>query len=683
MAHGVFVAVASVAVVPVLAFSALSLLPWVWGLVAAVVLNVVGVFLYRNEAKLPGWLSRLLALAADKWPPISAWARVEDVRVANAALVNEFDLTLREYRLGRLSPKFSKDLSDRGRPLTIREIARRVKEARLTGTFSLEALELLHRERSGYPTLSLWQSRKEAVAAELAPILHRSERMPDPGPAYRFTPEDVHELLRGLHDFDVDFVAAELRLLGDLSQRLQRYARFFRDQGLTEEEPPLPPLAKAVRDHDGLELPAGPQTLDRLERTETALRLLDLVDGSMQDDALRAVHRGIFFAERDFGAELLKEQCTVVSRWDKTEADPVEILHAYLWKKDRRGAAGAPVTLAELDGRWSRWNARARKSLDSGEGGFHEFDEELNALRNRLDAGHWPIRRVDLRGKATFPPPVQLAVPKHDEVIPKREEGLRHDEVPPGHDEVRDLDAYLITFDERTGPVAELVDGLKTKRPRGRQTYRFGPYTRNTRLGLLPPKVPFHEFVEQFFADLDRVLREYPDPPYTKPAGALRVVEGRQRNIELRHDKPCEDEHGNKTEVDFDITKDPEEGWLGEIQRIDSQRVLVTYFPPSDLPEAMEVSFEYESRCGATKQERSVELFVEPRGRKQPLDQIEVTVNRIDLGHCRELWFGDEALGARVRPPSIDDVWDAIEGQLGPDETPLVRDLFDRIAGGR
>jgi hypothetical protein len=674
LAHGAFVAVAFVAGVPVVAFSVSFLLPWLSGLALFVVLNVVGMFLYKHESRLPGKLSRLLALLADKFPPISAWARVEDVRMANAALVNDFNLTLREYKLGHLTREDQEDLADRGRPLSVREIARRTKD-RVSGNLSPEALELLQRERSKSPTLNLWQSHKETVVEELAPILHRSERMPDPGPGYRFTREDVSELLRGLREFDVDFVAEELRILGDLGQRLRRYARFVRDQGLTEEEPELQ-VAKAVCEHAGLGLPADRPTLFRLERAETALRLLDLVDRFVKEDALRAVHHGIFLAERDAGGDLLKEQCAVVFRWGK-EPDPVEILHAYLWKKDRRGVAG--VTLVELDRDWRRWSNRARSLLGDG-----DFGGELNVIRDRLDAGRWPIRRVDLRGRPTFPLPAQVTVPTHPivhDLLPRREE------VPPRHDEVRDLDAYLITFDERTGPVADLVDSLKEKRPRGRQTYRFGPYTRNTRLGLLPPNVPFHEFVEQFFADLDGVLREYaPDPPYPKPAGALRVVEGGKRKIELRHDEPCEDADGKKMKVDFDITKHPGagEGWLSGKTRIDSQRASVTYVPPpGPLAEAMVVSFEYESRCGrTTRKQPPVTLFVEPRGRQQPLDRIEVTVNRIDLEHCRELWFGDDALGPSIRPPSIYDVWNAIEGQLGPDETPLVKDVFDRIAGG-
>src|SRR5205085_2867335 len=130
---------------------------------------------------------------------------------------------------------------------------------------------------------------------------------------------------------------------------------------------------------------------------------------------------------------------------------------------------------------WRRWSADAELSLD-GDGG--ELRKELNLLRERLNAGQWPIRRVDLQGKPTFPPPVQVTLYGHEEIRSR-------------HEEVRDLDAYLITFDERTGPVAELVDRLK-KRSGGTQTYRFGPYTRNTRLGLLPPDLPFHEFVERF-----------------------------------------------------------------------------------------------------------------------------------------------------------------------------------------
>jgi hypothetical protein len=166
--------------------------------------------------------------------------------------------------------------------------------------------------------------------------------------------------------------------------------------------------------------------------------------------------------------------------------------------------------------------------------------------------------------------------------------------------------------------------------------------------------------------------------PTVEPRGPVaRVVVGQPRNIQLRHDRSC------PGGVAFRITRAPGQGRLGPIQPMDPERALVTYFPASGLTHGQRIDFEYASRCGTGEEKpHEVELLVEPRGQEQPLDRIEVTVNRIDLAHCRELWFGDSALGPVLRPPSIYDVWKAIKPQLEPDEGPKVKEVFDRIAGG-
>jgi hypothetical protein len=719
--------------------------PLCWSGLGLPMLYAAGPALYHFESKYPGsWLSEALAVLGERYPPILWWVRYKEAGAANEALVKDFNLTLREYRLDQLSEKGSGELVARGRKVSIAHVAKYASK-HVRGAPSRDALELLHRERSGWPTRSLWLTKKESVLAEIAPILHRSRRIPDPDAVYPYTKNDVRELLGELREFDVDVVAQELRILRDLNKRLESYADFLDQQGLSTQPPKPAGLPTAIRNEAGL--PSGPSTLSKLESPVAMLRLMDRVNGFKEGDAFGAVHRGIFLAEYDVRAGPLKEHCWLVSHWDKRATpDPVLILHAYLWEKDRRGVKEAPVTLAELDKQWSAWSAHAERSLKEAR---KDLRNELKSLGTQIDAGDWPVRRVDFDGNVIFSTDVQPALSRHDEV--------------------RDLDAYLIAFDERSGPVAKLIDSLKTQQPRGSNTYRFGPYTRFTRLGLLPPNMPFHEFIDRLFADLDSALRRYaPGPPLDIPAnGVLRVPASHPSNIRLRHDGTC------RGEVDFEITRNPDEGWLGEPWKSDSEPVLVTYFPPPGLlarrkwaefeyasrcgrakethlvellveptesvprvsagqqynirlrhdghcrgdvdfeittppglgrlgeksridpqhalvtyfaPPALDrarkVDFEYESRCGTTTKTHRVELLVEPKGQEQRLDRIEVTVNRVDLAHCRELWFGDQALGPVLRPPSIYDVWKAIEGHLGADESPKVKEAFERIAGG-
>ena len=613
------------------AFAWLLQSPYGWA--APLPLLVVGWLLFRFERALPDWASLVVAFLADNVPLMSLFSKREEVKAANTDLATDFGLTLDEYRLPALTSEQIKKLVGDTRVLTIRRLLERVKKSP-PGGLCTDALELLHAERSGLVTLNLWESRKKDLVGELAPVVLGSDRLRGVDRVYPFTEDDVREVLAHLRDFDVNFVAQELRILGELGRFLERYWHFI--------EQPLPMgegLAAAFRDHVGL--PADGSTLFRIESPASTMTLMDAFDWAAP--ALCAVHRGIFLAEREVGVAPLRDRaCWDVARWDDDASDPTKVLHAYLWEKGRRGLGGRPITPRELDRHWEQWAAGAKGALAANP---TAYADQLDDLRVELRAGNWPRRHVPDR---RTPPP---APPPDD------------------HDEVRDLDAYLITFDERSGPVAELVDSVKAL-THGTETYRFGPYTRNTRLGLVPPHMPFHEFVELFFEDLDHVLRDYLPTLTNAPPGWRDVEEGTPRAIRLKHDHRC------SGPVTFEITRWPEHGVLVQPYGPDDPRA--TYYPKSAKADD---GFTYESRCSDKEEPHSVPLRVRPRGDK-PLAAVEVTVNRLDLVHCRELWFGDGELGPALRPASILDVWDAIEPQLELDEYPLVKQAFDRIAGG-
>lgn len=635
---------------------------WAWAAVALSILYTAGALLYRWESRLPRWMAQVIQVAATFWPPIKWLKTSDEVYAANKALVNDFNLTLAEYQLKPLEKERGEELAERARLLKVRTLAEAWTEQKAPNTPSgdgtarpgVDALELFCRERSGKVTVNLWQAQKGDLVHELAPLIRHNWRV-SASDQYPFSDADVYTLLDSLRDFDIDLIAKELRAVSQLGGRLRRYAEFLRT-GREESTRVVGDITSLVEEHGG-ESSTNTSALFGIESPAEILKLMEALEGC-DDRALGAVHRGIFLAERDFDVGALKElACAVVAQWPaNSNTDPILVLQAYLWEKDQRD--GEAVTPDELDSNWRKWSDNAKRALESKAAG--SFDVDRNRLAYRLEAGTWPTRR-GAHSDNPYPPPPPITAS--------------------GHEEIRDLDAYLITFDERSGSIAKVVDGLR-QAPDQRSIYRFGPYTRHTRLGIVPRGMPFHEFVERFFADLDDALRNYHPEPNGHPTSnysALRFVAGQPHTIVLKHDHKC------KGPVKFAIAEPPTTGRLGEVEswaERDSRHALVRYFPES-VTKAKRTSFAYTSNCADRQESHTIHLLVESKGQKGQLDQIEVTVNRIDLAHCRELWFGDPALGPVMRSPSIYDVLTMIESELDGDERPSVEAAFERVAGGQ
>lgn len=581
LSHGLFVALVLGLVFLIagaVGLVAALVAPWVWPLIGLPVLYFAGALLYAGQAKmrLPGWLTQSIEVSATIWPPIAWLATSEQVRAANGEVVESFSRTLREYELAPPSEELGEELAQLARPLRVRVLATEwTKERAAAGRSpdeiipSVDALELLHRERRGESTFSLWQAEKEedGFIRELTSVVRRGERLPKPAFRHLFDDADVEALLAALRDFDVELLADELRALNRLGRRLWRYAEFASNDP-EEALGGTAGIAALVKKHGGA-LPTGRSTLFRLGGTTETLGLMEAIE-DCDDPTFGVVHRGIFLAELDADPGALKDRVCAEAlhlQGNHGEPDPIRVLQAYLWKKYRRETPKR-ISCEELDAQWTQWADDAKKKLEGIGAGL--FDKDWLGLARRLEEGVWPIRRD---------PP--------EEVEPKKagsEEVLTEAypvpmaNLAPEHDEVRDLDAYLITFDDRVGPIAEIVDELRSQDP----GYRFGPYTRNTRLGIVPRGMAFHEFVEKLFSDLD---------------GALHSRYGESEDL------------------------------------------------------------------------------------KDKLDKLEVTVNRVDLAHCRELWFGRPNLAKALRAPSIDNVLAEIAPSLDAEELPPVEAAFARIAG--
>lgn len=571
---------------------------WVWAWPSALLpfLYLVAAVLYRYEDRLPSWASRLLDLAADQVFTISWLARMEAVREANAELLDNLDLTLREYGLGVIGDVEKANLARHGKVLRLKPAAERV-----AGLPSVDGeartIALLYRERCGLPTINLWQSHREELVASLPPVLVKSERVPlAPDGGSRTTAADLAVLLASLRDFDIELLAMELRLLTGLRERVHRYVRFLDRHGIeTRLDDPTAPRSGEprvvglhhVESEIGL-LPDGATTLFRLEDPDLALGLLMERDRS-ESDVSRLVHAGVFLTERESSdaVRLIERLC----RRAASEPRLAVMLHAYLWEKEK---VRRSPQLNDLDENWKAWVDDARVELDAG------YEAEVEDLRSELETGSWPT----VKSGASY-----LTV-----------------EVTLEHDEVRDVDLYLITTDGVAGPVSDLVKCLKrtpAANPQlgqlgielevdGRPKYRFDNFTKNTQLGVVPRGMPFHDFYEGFVRDVDILLRNrertLPDVKWLPRLSDMVAIEaGEERTITLW-------ETGTGP-IDFEIVEQPRHGsLLGDpLPCTDGTHAEVTYAAGWGIGGYTCDSFAYAATGpGRPVIERRVHIFLRP-----------------------------------------------------------------------
>jgi hypothetical protein len=98
--------------------------------------------------------------------------------------------------------------------------------------------------------------------------------------------------------------------------------------------------------------------------------------------------------------------------------------------------------------------------------------------------------------------------------------------------------AYVITFDQRYGPVADLIDSLAEK-------YGFRHYTRYSRLGELRPGESFEELYDRLSADLEQVLQ---------PVLVQAVKEARSEHLQPSGPGSEEGEQRHDSWEDIEIT---------------------------------------------------------------------------------------------------------------------------------
>ncbi len=599
---------------------------WAWPSVLLPLAYLVAAVLYRYEERLPGWASRLLDLVADRIFTISWLARMEAVCDANTELLDNLDLTVQEYGIGAIDASDKEKLARRGKVLRLKHAAEHVADL-TTVDVDARTIDLLYRERCSLPTINLWQSHRRELVAHLPSVLVKSERVPlAPDGGARTTQADLDVLLASLRDFDVELLAAELRLLTGLRERVYRYVRFLERSGVATRlhDPGAPrpgePLVAGLRHVEsevGL-LPDGPTTLFRLENPDLALGLLMERDRS-ESDVSRLVHAGVFLTERESSdaAPLVERLC----RRATSEPGVAPMLHAYLWEKEK---VRRSPRLLDLDENWKAWVDDAKVELDA------DYDSEIEDLRSELETGSWPAVKS---GSSYMTVEVMLE-----------------------HEEVRDVDLYLITTDAAVGPVSDLVKCLRETpassphldemgidlEHNGRPKYRFDNFTKNTQLGVVPRGMPFHDFYEGFVRDMDILLRNrertLPTVKWLPRLSDMVAVEAaEERTITLWETGPGP--------IEFEIVEDekPRHGTLGDPKLCpDGTHAEVSYIASPDITGYTCDSFDYTAR-GPDRQEikRRVHLFLRrPLANERPGGVISV-----QYGKPRMLTLRDRHVG--------------------------------------
>lgn len=640
-----------------------------WTLASLPAIYLLASVLYRYEDRLPGWLYRLLDIASEHIVTISWLKKKRDVFRDSILLVEDLETTLAEYGLtarpakrpGVVPDGLRNKVTGSGRVPTVRWISKQVAP-QVDPSIDRRVLELLHDERSGLPTLTAWPSVRRDHLDDVVRVLPSSDRLPPPTPSYRYvTAGEIRALVASLRDFDVGLLARELTSLSNLAGRAARMVDFYRRSKIAVESVPKSLAAEAGRING---LPTSEATMFRIDDPQVALEVLKNLDGTTDGSSVPVVRLGVFLREHEpDSAGLLSHLCR-----QALADEPIGILHGYLWEKHARSAHAGDVALEEISGSWLDWEKAAERKLGPG-----EHNTEHARLKSQLTEGRWPTFRDD--------------------------RGRFHTVEAVDHDEVREHDAYLITFDG-SGPIAMLIDCLMypSRAPKLKELgvgggnlnmYRFGKYTKNTRLGILPEGMPFHEFHETFARDMALVLGNrkalFTDP--WRPAAKVRHMKyGEVKSITLTASCPGP--------VTFRITQPPMSGGklftrhgrlTGPPQQVNDNQAVVTYV--ANAPEARKTSsatdsfdYEYTDTKGRTTTE-TIELMIYSHG-YMDLEQFEITLDRIDLAHCRELRFSDPALGVHAKSPSICDVWEDIVGQLDSQEVRALKPVFDRAAGG-
>jgi hypothetical protein len=410
---------------------------------------------------------------------------------------------------------------------------------------SSDLLELLSRERYGLSTKALWMEKKRYLTSGLAAVLNESGQLPRGEEWFPYQEQDLKRLLDPLQDFDLDLMKRELDKLSALWRLATRYLLFLNEENLVFEEKegervtpwelkPLEMLKFIEEESRGL--PVNPDNLDILD--EATLDVLIWVGENtirkayprLSDSLVHSlclVSLAIFLTKFDRkDSPMLKTVCEEVAEEDEA----VRLAWAYLeFREDLRDELHlGGKEFVSVDYLAKNWADRvSEKKVDLGRG----FHKEIHAIHAGLQEGTWLTRLPPLVDK-TYQEILEDVEPQFErlkkvvETRPQIRESLKRifKDLPPEtverYRELRESNAYLITFDSQEGNLAGLIDCLASDEKQHemerlgielqgnpRPKYIFKNYTRNARIGIAPKDWTLQEFSDHLQEDLEKVMK--------------------------------------------------------------------------------------------------------------------------------------------------------------------------------
>ena len=379
---------------------------------------------------------------------------------------------------------------------------------------SSKTLKLLYLEHHGESTQSLWRKEKDVIAGELANILFESGRLPpkEGKGSIKYTVEDVRYILYQLDEFSLNRTNALLLEYSRYLDYSQAFLLFLRNNDI-----------KSTCDVSIIKISDVLRSIESSNFDEAMVKLLKILseesiasaysDLSKEKTPSFALVSLPIFLENPSMREIA---CRLAA---KDEHVP-EIAFAYNEFNKKLGIEG------EIDGKRfvsvdylvKHSDEKIKEKKEELKG----FENETREIKTLLENGQWVTSQWYVIQKAMS----KISRSTDRIVIKDRLKSIFGNlsiSTIKRFLETKTVNAYLITFNCSTGPLADLIDcfvdceegklkqyGINLKFGE-KQSYNFVQYTDSARVGVIPRGLSFEEFKKLWqknFAIIEKKRRE-------------------------------------------------------------------------------------------------------------------------------------------------------------------------------
>ncbi len=544
-------------------------------------------------------------------------------------------------------------------------------------------LHLMYLERFSPSNEGYWANHGRRLVLELAALLAESELLPEHATAFHDAPT-LEALLVHHRSYSLPALRAELDALQRLHDAVEEYAVYLEKvEGCPRPKQFVPPKGE-LRDHVLESIVAS--LPGRLPRTELGVARIanPLAESLVLRDygveafeskarcATWSVELGVSTASSDSEREALLQGIGIaalrVYACEKHRARPE--IRATLACLARKGGAEQAAWMLVARTLMAKRDSQAR-FVDVVDDWVDVLEAERIRNSTKLEAQIERVREelaTEIKPAAHRAADGEVAQQMTDFLDRLESEFADHASTSDAEDWL--VRPYLITFDERTGPLADLLESLTNPtsaqsslleslgvqlRVGDRNTYRFSNFTRQARLGFLPRYMRFDEFLAQFEHDLNRVIEHRLE---VLRAGGYELVPPNQPTLLDLDGAPP-----------LTFLTMPGHGMCSLL--LDNQHL--GYAPAR----------EYRGNDGflfrdSTDRIHQARLMVRP-----DLDRVEVSLSRLDLAGLGELVVNHDGAESLMRRPSVENVIDALQarGLLEPVELAILHRHLGQITG--